>query len=48
MSIHRLKVLPLLLVVLAGALAGCGQTGDLYLPDKVPPAADDEARDRPG
>ena len=34
MSLCRLKLLPLLL-----CLAGCGQTGPLYLPEKAPPPA---------
>jgi predicted small lipoprotein YifL len=31
MPVRHLKLLPVLLV-----LAGCGQTGPLYLPDKAP------------
>lgn len=51
MSLHPLK--PLLLML---CLAGCGQTGPLYLPEKSapppaapppPPPAEQPARDRP-
>lgn len=46
MSLHPLKLLPLVL-----CLAGCGQTGPLYLPEKsppppaAPPAVDEPVRD---
>jgi len=49
MSIRYLKLLSLLLL-LAGAQAGCGQTGPLYLPEKTAPPPDVQApapRDEP-
>jgi predicted small lipoprotein YifL len=41
MSIRYLKLLSLLLL-LAGAQAGCGQTGPLYLPEKTAPPPDSD------
>lgn len=43
----RVMRIPLLLIVLAGLLPGCGYKGPLYLPDAKKPAQERPAPDAP-